>query len=327
VTRRSGGAALAALLAVALAAPGTAAAQRSEVGFSISAEGAPSFFRYHAPAGARIAGALVLRSESDEPERVVVRAVDVTTAATGGLDYASTRPAGVGAWIRLESDRVMLAPGTTARVPFIARVPADARPGDHLAGIVAINRSDLRRARRRGGDDGFSLRFLPRLAIATWFTVPGPREPALAVGNAGFDVTPSGSAVAVLVRNTGNVLVRRTTGRLRVLQGGRELSSQPVRLDAFVPDTEIRYRVGLRGTPARGEYRVVGTLRPAGAAPIRVDQLLEFGADAADELRAETGQEAQGGTPPWMWALLGFVALLAAAFGAAWLHARRSSTR
>jgi hypothetical protein len=327
VARRWGSAATAALLLVALAAPGAAVAQKSDVGFSISAEGFPSFFRYDASAGDEIAGAVVLRSESDRPESVILRAVDVMTAGTGGLDYGAERPSGVGTWIDLEDERLTLPAGGTARVPFTVRVPAEATPGDHLAGLVALNRADERRARPEASGDGFNLRFLPRLAIATWFTVPGPRDPELTLGNVGFDVTPSGAAVTLLLRNTGTSLIERTTGRVKVLQGERLLVSRSIRLDAFVPNTEVTYRLPLRGAPARGEYRVVGTIEPHGAPPIAVDETVRFGEEAATELRDETGQEAKGGTSPWMWALLGVLAVVAGFFAVGYLRARRALKR
>ncbi|HEU4658615.1 MAG TPA: hypothetical protein VFR97_13890 [Capillimicrobium sp.] len=310
-----------------LLAPAAARAQQSELGFSIAAEGFPSYFRYDATPGQELRGAVVLRSESASTEHVLLRAADVTTAGSGGLDYGSGRPGSVGTWIDLERRRVALAPGATITVPFTLRVPGDAGPGDHLAGIVALNRADVRRAERRSSDEAFDLRFLPRLAIATWVTVPGPRDPALAVGNVAFDVTPSGSAVSVLVRDTGNTLIRHTGGRLRLLQGERVLTDQRVKLDAFVPNTEIRYRVPLRGTPARGEYRLVGTLRPEGAAPVAVDEVLRFGSEAQEELREETGQEAKGAIPAWMWILLAFLAAVGAAFGVGYVRARRALKR
>lgn len=306
------------------AAPASAATPAPRAGFSIAAEGPASWFRYHVRAGGRVHGALLVRSQSTAPERVLLRAVDVGTAATGGVEYGSRRGTGVGGWISLAREHVDLAPGATARVPFTAAIPPGAGAGDHLAGLVALNRADLRRARGGARRHGFSLRFLPRLAIAAELTVPGPRHPALALGRAGIDVTPAGAAATLLLRNTGNTLLPATGGELLLSQDGRRLLRRRVRLGAFVPGSSITYRLPLRGTPARGTYRLTGELRPRGAPAVPVDATVELGGAAVRRLRQEAGIEARGGTPAAVWAVLAAAVAAAAAFAGAWWRARRA---
>jgi hypothetical protein len=282
---------LAACVLVWLAlSPATAGAQQP--GFAIDAVGFESYFHYRAEPGTREAGALRIVNRSRRTLTVRLRAVDVTTAATGGLQYGTRRAGGDGRWLALARHGVRLPVGGVQTVRFRLRVPKRAAPGDHFAGIVAINRADDRAARREGGRGGLRLRFLPRLAIAVQATVPGGRTHELTTGHAGIDVTPSSTDATLALRNTGDLLVDATEGDLALFQGDTLLDRRYVDLGAFVPRTEIRLRVPFEGTPARGEYRVRGTLRPAGGRPVRVDEKIEFGEVAAQELKRETGREA-----------------------------------
>ena len=296
---------LAALAAVAVSpTPATAAAggggssaEAAEPGFSVSAVGFSSYFRYGLRPGRRARGTIRLVSSSTRPVDVVLLAVDVRTAATGGLDYGASQSRGLDPELKLGRRSVTLSPGGGAEVPFTASVPRSATPGDRFAGIVALNRAQVRSARRKAGKKVFSLRFLPRLAIAVQVTVPGPATHELKLGNVGMDVTPSSTDVTLLLRNTGNKLIRRTGGRLAISHNGRVLVRRRVDIDAFVPATTLLYRVPLRGSPAEGSYRVNGILRPERGAPVEVDEEVSFGDKAARELKRETGKEATKSGP------------------------------
>ena len=292
MTRRTCLAIVAAGLCAAGASP--ASAQRGGAsggpGFAVAAAGVESYFKYRLEPGDRRSGRLRLISRSGRREVVVLKAADVATAATGGLEYGSGRPRGVGAWIKLSRARVALPPGAAVEVPFSLRVPEDADAGDHLAGLVAVNRRHLRAARRDAGKERFSLRFLPRLAIAVQTTVPGPAPSELAVGNIGIEVRPTTTDVTVLVRNTGRTLISETKGRLTVTRGDRVLLRRRVDLDAFVPGPEILYRLPLTGVPARGSYQVSGRLLPAEAPPVTVEGEASFEDEEAEALEEQTGR-------------------------------------
>jgi competence ComEA-like helix-hairpin-helix protein len=277
-----------------LATAHVAHAQGGRPGFSIAAAGFDSYFRFRAEPGDTVRGRLRLVSQSRRTVVVRLQPADVTTAAAGGLQYGEGRPAADGRWLRLARRTVRLAPGGGTEVPFTLRVGAGAVPGHHLASIVAVNRQDVRAA-RRSGRRGFAVRFLPRLAIAAQITVPGPAARELRVGGAGIEVTPSRTNATVLVRNTGDRLITGTTGRIELVQDDRVLVRRRINLDTFVPGTEVTLRVPFEGTPARGAYRVRGELRPKGAPAARFDEEVRFGDRAAQELRDETGIEAKGG--------------------------------
>jgi hypothetical protein len=310
------------LVALTLAAP--AAAQPAQPGFALSAAGFDSYFRYRLTPGGAETGTVRLTNLSGRPLTVLLRAADVTTAATGGLQYGSAPPGGDAQWLTLDRSRVRLDAGGAQGVGFRLRVPAGASPGDHFAGIVALNGHDLRLARRRPAPRGLQLRFLPRLAIAVQTTVPGPSTWQLQAGAASIEVTPSATNATLQLRNTGNRLVRKTSGNLSLLQGNTPLVHHHIKLDSFVPNTQITVRVPFEGIPAQGTYRLRGTLRPTGGEPVHVDQEISFDEPAARELRRETGQQAKSpGIPTLLAGIAGAALLLLTATLAALLRRQR----
>jgi Bacterial protein of unknown function (DUF916) len=310
------------LVTLTLAAP--AAAQPAQAGFALSAAGFDSYFRYRVTPGGSEAGTVQLTNLSERPVTVLLRAADVTTAATGGLQYGSAPPGGDAQWLTLDRSRLRLAVGGAQSVRFRLRVPASATPGDHFAGIVALNGRDLRMARRRPAARGLQLRFLPRLAIAAQTTIPGGNTWQLQAGNANIEVTPSATNATLQLRNTGNRLVPATSGNLSLLQGSTPLVHHHVRLDSFVPNTQITVRVPFEGIPAHGTYRLRGTLHPSGGKPVHVDEEISFDETAARELRRETGQQAKSaGVPTLLAGVAGAALLLVIATLAALLRRQR----
>jgi hypothetical protein len=310
------------LVALTLAAP--AAAQHGQPGFALSATGFDSYFRYRVKPGGSEMGTVRLTNLSGRPLTVLLRAADVTTAATGGLQYGSAPPGGDAQWLTLDRSRVRLAAGGAQSVRFRLRVPASATPGDHFAGIVALNARDVHAARRRPAARGIQLRFLPRLAIAVQATIPGGNTWELQAANASIEVTPSATNATLQLLNTGNRLVRGTSGNLSLLQGSTPLVHHHVKLDSFVPNTQITVRVPFEGIPAHGTYRLRGTLQPIAGKPVHVDQEISFDEPAARELRRETGQEAKSaGVPTLIAGVTGAALLLLTGTLAALLRRQR----
>jgi len=321
---KGGGCLAAALLLFCIAAaPAAAQARKDPLGFSIEAVGLPSFFRYDARPGQTVRGAVRVRNIASGPRVAYLRAVDARTAATGGLEYGdqSRPPAATGRWIRLAARTVRLPGGASQEVPFSVRVPPGTRAGDHVAGIVAFGRQPRRQRRGRR----FQLRFVSRLAIAVQIRVPGPRRTREEFRDADIQILPSGASLGLKIANTGNTLIRQTTGRVTVSARGRRLFTRRVRIDSFLPETEIVHPVPWRGTPVQGDYRVTGVLRPRGGPPVEIDTEASFGRERIREFREETGRpavEAQG-TSPWLVAALGAAVLAVAALAVAYLRLRR----
>jgi hypothetical protein len=304
----------------ALAAP-LAAHAAGGVGFSLVPVGTNSYFVYDTRPGQTTVGQLGLVSRANRAQTILMRAVDVATAATGGLDYGLGAPRRVGDWLALARHSIVLGPGEVVNVPFEVHVPDGARPGDHLAGLVAYEPTE-RQAESGGG--ALRLRFRSRLAVAVQLRLAGRRRPHLFFRGADIVESPSGIRVLLRLANDGNVLVKRTEGHVAVSQDGQELVDAPVRIDTFAPDSEIRYPLALPGTPVQGTYHLAGTLKPTGAPRVRIAADVELTAPQARRFEEATGQEVlrRTGTSPLRLVLMLVPLLIAAVFAVAYWNAR-----
>jgi hypothetical protein len=171
--------------------------------------------RHAVDPGAEVADALTLTNFSDHPATFEVYAGDGVVTADGQFDLppTGTEPEAAGAWIALgDAAGTIAAPGTVQRVevpagartalPFVVRVPADATPGDHPAGIVAALATD----------PGTGVAMDSRVGTRLHLRVTGELAPALAVQDVRTTYTPSWNPFApgtlrldYTVANTGNV--------------------------------------------------------------------------------------------------------------------------
>jgi hypothetical protein len=313
-----------AALAVLCPTATTALGAGSPLGYAVSAVGFRSYFVFDAKPGKMVAGRLRVVNLSSTPRTIELSPADVSTAAAGGLQYGEGAPRGEARWVSLSARTLRLAGSGAAEVPFTVRLAGDARPGDHLMAIVAIDRRVLgQKARGRGA---IRLRLIPRLAMTIQVRVPGPARKRLAVGNVSIAVAPSGATLAIGISNPGERLIDSTGGDVRILQGGTPLFNQTTPLAAFAPRTSITYHVPWEGTPVEGTYRVQGTLRPQGAPVVSFDRTVTFGSKAISQYRRQTGRQAKssGGVPFVVVVALALAVVLAVAFGIAYTRARRA---
>lgn len=101
-----------------------------------------SSFSYAASPGSVINDHFALVNISDQPLSLYVYGTDAENGAEGALSYQPRGAAhlGASAWLALPeingSQLFQIAPRATAILPFEIRVPANATPGDHTAGIA-----------------------------------------------------------------------------------------------------------------------------------------------------------------------------------------------
>jgi hypothetical protein len=172
-------------------------------------------FRHAVDPGAEVADALTLTNFSDHPATFEVYAGDGVVTADGQFDLppTGTEAEAAGAWIALGDaagtlaepgtvQRVEVAAGAQASLPFVVRVPADATPGDHPAGIVAALATE----------PGAGVAMDSRVGTRLHLRVTGELAPALAVQDVRTTYTPSWNPFApgtlrldYTVANTGNV--------------------------------------------------------------------------------------------------------------------------
>ena len=315
-----------AVLAGVLVTPAGAATRPT---FELSPTTKDSYPRFVARPGQTVRGAVRLHSRSAKRQTVRLQALDLVTAHTGGIEFASGRPHATGAWLKLQRHDVALPPRATRVIRFTARVPSGAAPGQHYAGIVAIDRAQLRRANAPASKAGVVLRAVTRIALPVRFRLPGAAGRGVAARRLAFAADATGSRLDLDLRSTGRLLIRETKVDLHVAElGGRKLFRHRATLSEFVPKTTIRYPIAWRGTPKPGVYRLTGTVKPKNGAVVHVDKTVRFGKPEAKKVQqmeaVAPSDRADAGGPPLMLIIaLGAALLLAIVACAAYLRLRR----
>lgn len=240
------------------------------------------YFRYDGAPGARLKGAVRVVNVGDRPGTAELGAVDATTGATTGAVYEdlAQRPEDLGAWLALGSTSVALAPGEDRVVPFTVDVPADARRGEHLGGIVARPASARSAAGDGGREHSFRVDVVDQSIVAVQVDLPGPARALLALRGVEAGGNPGYQTLLLSISNPGERMARGK-GTVVVRSGGRVVWRETFAVDTFLPRTRIEYPLVVRKTPlVPGDYTAEVTLEVAGGA--RTTSELPFALTAKD---------------------------------------------
>jgi hypothetical protein len=215
------------------------------------------YFTWQAAKGAHLDDAVVVTNSSGNAVTVLVRAVDGFTAAASGAVYDDEADAGRddAAWVTPSVDHLTLAPGTSTNVPFTVTVPADARPGDHLAGLAF---EDVARSSTTQGS--LKVTTASRSVIGALVKVDGPAAARVEVTDAAIVPAEGTNLASVLIgiTNVGELLVRP---RLTVRIQGKGVDRTIVRnLDTLLPRDHIAHPVPWPDALRAGDYTITATL-------------------------------------------------------------------
>lgn len=212
------------------------------------------YFSLQTVPGGRVAQAVRVSNETGKDAVVRLAAVDATTAQQGGVAYGASgaTPTADGAWITLAAKEVTLPAGRSKDVPFEVAVPLGARPGVHLAGIVAYSPQPPTAATvENKGGAGAALFIESRRALAVQIVLPGPAAPLIVVSGVTTEARPNGLNLMVGIANEGNGL---TKGRGSLTLTGPSSFRADFDIDTVVPATSFVYPVVWTKTPASGRY-------------------------------------------------------------------------
>ncbi|MFD3869464.1 WxL protein peptidoglycan domain-containing protein [Streptomyces sp. NPDC058623] len=178
------------------------------------------------------------------------------TPRDGALAYrqAGEAQTGIGTWVSLATNAMVIPPGRAADIPFTLTVPADAMPGSHIGGIVALNNA----VEQAGESSGVDVGIQRAIAVRVQLTVEGPLTPGLAVQDLHMDHDPAGrpfaaarATLSYTVVNTGNTALEPTVApRIRGLLGLRETTFPARGLPLLLPGQSTRLTV--QWSPAPG---------------------------------------------------------------------------
>jgi len=216
---------------------------------------------------------VLVTSSSSGPLNLLVSPVDGLTGQTSGAVYANrdvpVRKAG--AWVTPAISALSLAPGAQTLVPFTVAVPANATPGDHLAGIAVED------ANPQSASGQFAVTEVFRTVVGVDIVVPGPAQSDLHLSGLGLRALP-GAGVASLtihIGDHGRKLVKPLVAvSLRGPGGYRRTIDR--QLDTILPGDTIAYPFLWPDSLRAGTYHAVvrGT---GGPSPVSVSATLQLG--------------------------------------------------
>jgi hypothetical protein len=256
------------VLAAFMLAPVASAATTGPV-FGLRAVGVKTgYFIYTAGPGTVRTGSVVVSNIGTAAGTVHLVTADGTTGPTTGTVYKTeTAPTQSGTWTTLSLTSFSLAAGAHRTISFTVHVPADAKPGQWMSGIVAEAKNKVA-SQAPGQKAHVQITIRDLTIVAVQVNVPGPPAVDFTLGN----VTTGGSKgfqkVIVHVANTGNVLAK-PAGTLTIYNaGGGLVETLAFKMDTFLPQTEIDYPILLKKALSAGNYQAAVRLRVPGVATV-----------------------------------------------------------
>ncbi len=180
-----------------------------------------SRFTYQIDPGQTIQDFFYVENTGSTEQALTVFPTDAFNDAEGNFSMLSTdeEPSGVGAWVTFEDGtRVLsltLAPGESRSLPFTMRVPDDARPGDHVGGMLVSATTP-----------GDQVALERRVAARLYARVSGDLQAAMSITSLAASYDPSWNpfsgtmTITYTVTNSGNVsLLPTTVARVKGILG------------------------------------------------------------------------------------------------------------
>ncbi|MGW7027494.1 WxL protein peptidoglycan domain-containing protein [Streptomyces xanthophaeus] len=176
-----------------------------------------AYFFHQGSAGTTVSDSVTLLNSSDQELTFQVFATDAVNTRSGGafaLLPVETAPKDVGTWISLppEAAGTVTVPAKGRKdIPFTVKVPADATPGDHVGGIVALGTA-VEGVQKEGK---VQVGVKRSVGARLYFRVPGPLTPGLSVEDVRVSrsapllpwVREARATVSYALVNRGNVVV------------------------------------------------------------------------------------------------------------------------
>jgi hypothetical protein len=267
------------LLWACLAVPGiAAAAEPARLG--LTTVGQPgAYFELTLEPGARHASEVEAANFGTEAADARTYAADVYSIVNGGFGaelYGET-PSAMTRWVSYPTQHLRLEAREAVRVPFVISVPVGTPPGEYVAALVIESTAPMQ------SSGPLTLSQVNRSAIAVAITVPGPKQPALAIGGVAHRVVAGHSILAFEVSNPGNVHLHPTGSFTLLNADGSPVHSAPVTMDAVYAWTGTRLEAPLAEPLPRGDYCAELSLTDAATGAHDETDCLAFSVPAATE--------------------------------------------
>jgi len=298
--------------------------------------GGASYFEYTLAPGDSIDDSLVVSNGSGDELILKLYAADGITSINGSTAFAGPDDvrSNTRSWLRASVSDILVPASQSVTVAFHVDVPADASPGDHVAGWV------VEAPPRAGAAAGIGTTLVERAGVAVVVHVPGDTTQQLVVGGICLNQETGSNYFEIPVRNDGNVLTWAKGSFTLLRKGGDEVFSRPAELGNVVPADGTLLRLDAPFDPGPGDYVAeVRLAQPDGRtvearAEIKIGEKKANGCNpAAAGVKQEPGQglpylgRLPGGGTPWL--LMGLLLALMAALmvGREYVIRRRMKSR
>jgi len=215
-----------------------------------------AYFKPVVQPGGTFSDAVTVTNSSDQPMAVFVTAVDGLTSTSSGAVYANRQDPvdETGRWVVPASGTVTIPAHGSLDVPFTVRVPADATPGDHLAGIAVED------AHPHASGGNFSVTEVLRGVIGVQVRVPGEAAFTMTAGTPSLsELAGTGNAaVTIPLTSTGGLLGKPS---VTVNLAGDGYNRTVTRaLDTILPGDHIEYPFVWPDDVRAGNYAITVSL-------------------------------------------------------------------
>ncbi|HKV57108.1 MAG TPA: DUF916 domain-containing protein [Ktedonobacteraceae bacterium] len=221
-----------------------------------------SYFIFDGKPGIVEKNSIRVTNTGNIPGTANLYAVDATTAQTSGAVYLSKNSPrnDVGAWATLDAQQVTLNPGQSQTVSFRVAIPGNARPGQHLGGIVAENAAQQTSTSTRNNNT-FQVKVKTLTIVAIQVNLPGTPVEQLVATNIQSGGDNGYQRILIGLGNSGNMMLK-PSGSLQISNAqGQIVKNITLKLDTFLPQTSITYPVNITGQAlGAGDYQATLTL-------------------------------------------------------------------
>jgi hypothetical protein len=202
--------------------------------------------------GQKVEDQTIVANAGTKALTITMRAADAynTDAGEFALQDSATAPTDAGSWVTFaggaKTQQITLAPGKAQVLNFTVTVPANAKPGDHAAGVLAswtIPNGDIQVERR--------------IASRVYVRVAGALQPVLTASNFTATYAPTLNpldgtvTLSTVITNSGNVALAGTVDvTVKAWWGGKLGATQTVQMDEILPGNSRTVRLQITGVPA-----------------------------------------------------------------------------
>lgn len=210
-----------------------------------------AYFKPLLAPGSTYSDDVVVTNPGSSALTLMVYPVDGLTGQTSGAVYGNHKDQlrRAGTWVSVATSTATIPARSQRNVGFTVRVPSNAVPGDHLAGVA------FELAPTKASSGHFAITQVFRMVVGVAILVPGPATSEVHIGTISLGKLPGTDLPAVFVKigDPGRLLVKPFLAvTLRNAAGyNRTVSRQ---LDTILPGDTIEYPLSWPETLRAGSY-------------------------------------------------------------------------